>query len=537
MCLAIYKKRGVEIDEDFLRNAILSAYSFNKDGFGFAIKRSNNPNNELEFFRTVPLLGKEKLSINECIDKLFSKNIEKDDEVMIHLRMGTSGKIMDENTHPFICDSTTKTDNILEGKINYPLIIHNGVFSRTAYEVTNSDMCDTYHVAKQFFSVPIIPYLVMKKRKWIETLFNKFLSGKVCYMSNNSKIETILLGDWPCQEKGIIFSNSSYKFSETSFTKRYNFYDSNYKNDYYENNKHEEIFDESLTYRNKKESKSFDKINKREVIGLLGNFKNNNKKILCINSIKSFFSEFEKSFDENNKIRFDKKVNNNVFGHILRGIIISYHYINPGAILITNKLMKCVFKTGLSTLEEGDLPQNSLIVIKDLNSSDNEEETYSAIVVDLETFEIKHHILVSLENLLNSCDPLYYCSGNFNCLESTTGQISYSTIPSASLYYNFYVNKELENTYFLIQEKEEVVTKNNKSKKNYIKLENDEKILNYNNWSKTRYKKVKKALKSALFLKKNTIEIKIDNKKYGPYQTTFIEKLINQYEKKMFTKV
>lgn len=538
MCLAIYKQKGVKLDEEFLRESILSGYISNKDGFGFAIKRHNNHKSELEFFRTVPLYGKEKLTIEQCIDKLFSKNIGEDDEVMIHLRMGTSGKVIDENTHPFICDPTTKTDNLLEGTINYPMIIHNGVFSRTAYEITNKDMCDTYHVAKQFFSVPVVPYLVMKKRNWMKTLFDRFLSGKVCYMSNNPQIETFLFGDWPFQEKGIMFSNSAYKnrnYYSSTFHNHSPFVEYDNENDYYDN------YEEYLKSFSKNKKENFQlasgkKTKKKEILGVLGNIEKTTRKVLSINSLKSFFELFDKKFDINGKIIFDRKKNKGPISHVMRGVVISYHYVNPGAMFITNNAMKCTFKVGMFSKEIGELPSNTLIIIEDLNvelSTDN-KEIYDAVVIDLNTLTVKYYISVSLEEILDSCDPLYYCSNNFNCLESTSGQISYSTIPSAALFYEPFRKNKLESTQYLVDESkpEFIDSKSSNNSRKLIKLEKDDEVLNYNNWSRSRYKKFKKALNSALSLNKNLMEIKLNSKKYGPYQTTFIEKLINQYEKK-----
>lgn len=534
MCLAIYKQKGVKIDEEFLKEAILSGYISNRDGFGFAIKRENNPNHELEFFRTVPLHGKEKLTINQCIDKLLSKNIGENDEVMIHLRMGTSGKVIDENTHPFICDLTTKTDNLLEGKINYPMIIHNGVFSRTAYKITNEDMCDTYHVAKQFFSVPVVPYLVMKKRNWIKALFDRFLSGKVCYMSNNAQIETILFGDWPFQEKGIIFSNSGYK-SYTNKNKSFCNYFSN--DDEYD---YEEYFNDIPQSKTTNFPIVSEKTKKREILGLLGNVKGTNRKILSINSLKNFFDLFQKDFDNNGKIKFDRKEGKGPLSHVVRGVIISYHYVIPGAMFVTNNVMKCKFKVGISSEETGELPSNTIIIIEELNKthSTDSKEFYDAVVIDLNNMSFKYYITVSLEEILDNCDPLYYCSNNFNALENNLGQIVYSTIPSAFLVYNPYRKNDVDNLQYLVNESEPDFTSNknnNETKRNLIKLEKDDEILNYNNWSRSRYKKFKKALSSFSAKSQQLIEVKINNKKYGPYQKAFIEKLICQYEKKNVT--
>lgn len=530
MCLAIYKPKGVELDHEFIRDAILSGYTSNRDGFGFAIKRGGEKSvkNQLEFFKTVPKIGAGSMSIHQCIDKMLEKNIGEDDEVMIHLRMGTSGEIIDENTHPFVCNENTTNDNQTEGISTSPMIIHNGVFSRNSYDVTNPKMCDTYHVAKQFFGVPIIPFLAMKKENWLKELFYKFLSGKVCYMSPNSNVDTILLGNWPCQEKGIFFSNGGYKYYTRSLDK--------------DTEKEEDFVNFTTASENimfQKEARMKKKEN--SILGIFGVFPGTNIKCLAVNSIKTFMEDFDTKLVESSQLAiFERNKGKNPKGSVVRGAVMSYHYINPGVILITNSNMKCLIKVGINSFEHINIDKNYIVIIESLSHTSVDEESYDITILNIVDWSFKYYARVNISELLDHCDFLYYCSKEFNTVESTANGIRYNTtIASAMLYYFPYVKNNFGSKEYLVNENSttSILDEGRKQlllnfgKRNLKKLENDEEILNYKNWSKSRYKKFKHAVNTKAAFKSKEVKIKLNDKIYGPFGIDFVEKLIAQYEK------
>ena len=214
MCIIIAKKKGILYTKEVLEENITTAWENNQDGAGIAFKKE----------------GEEKIFISKGIfllkDLLFilSKlNIQINDELIIHLRIGTSGLIDDSNTHPFIiADTLSEIALTKTGFVTQPVLTHNGVFGRFTKEESNYS--DTIWFIKDFLGL-----------KWLNAFLkedtDKFLNLFKTVINYNKL--AILYPDIPMKiinedsfivDKGILYSNNTYNKVPT-YTKKYDWYD------------------------------------------------------------------------------------------------------------------------------------------------------------------------------------------------------------------------------------------------------------------------------------------------------------------------
>lgn len=188
MCIAILKTKKGKITDNELRNS----FNRNPDGAGIAY----TVNNKL-------IIKKGIFGVEEFI--LEVRNAEKvcDNNMLIHCRIGTSGKNDERNTHPFYVN-------------NDVCLIHNGVLDIDVPK--DSEINDTQIFIKKFMKD--IKAKDLMHNKSIQNLIaetinsrNKFvlLDNKGYYKIINEKA-----GHW---KNNVWFSNSSYEaYTYTGFT-------------------------------------------------------------------------------------------------------------------------------------------------------------------------------------------------------------------------------------------------------------------------------------------------------------------------------
>ena len=226
MCIAILKTKKGKITDNELRNS----FNRNPDGAGIAY----TVNNKL-------IIKKGIFGVEEFI--LEVRNAEKvcDNNMLIHCRIGTSGKNDERNTHPFYVN-------------NDVCLIHNGVLDIDVPK--DSDINDTQIFIKKFMKD--IKAKDLMHNKSIQNLIaetinsrNKFvlLDNKGYYKIINEKA-----GHW---KNNVWFSNSSYEaYTYTAFTttnktsKNYLWYDEDdeyeYRDYLYDNTLKEEAMWDGL---------------------------------------------------------------------------------------------------------------------------------------------------------------------------------------------------------------------------------------------------------------------------------------------------
>jgi len=139
MCLIIAKPQKIAYNAKKINEYIKKGYAVNRDGLGFAYKkRSQNSVTIRRGFK----------SAEDIIDTLDSLKFSKDDELIIHLRMGTCGEKSIINNHPF---PITKDVNLLTKEeiiTSVGAFAHNGIMNPFSY--SNSKYCDSYNFVRDF---------------------------------------------------------------------------------------------------------------------------------------------------------------------------------------------------------------------------------------------------------------------------------------------------------------------------------------------------------------------------------------------------
>lgn len=201
MCLIIVKPLGTPMIDDILK-VVKGASKSNSDGFGFSLKSDYLTESSL-------YLDKGYMDVDSMIKAIESLNIDDSDELMIHLRMATHGKVMPTNTHPFIVTDNETELNTLTGAVNKPIVAHNGYFSITC----EKDYSDTWTWVKNKLSNQMIFDAITD----MTTEFNPNViknhvgySNKIAIMFPDKDIQ--LIGNGWVEDNGVFYSHGGYKY-------------------------------------------------------------------------------------------------------------------------------------------------------------------------------------------------------------------------------------------------------------------------------------------------------------------------------------
>lgn len=197
MCLIIAKKAGVALNSQLLRSAITTSCVSNKDGFGYMIKRAGAKTIDLD---------KGFFDPEELIEQVMGLNVQIGDELVVHLRAGTSGKKDDINCHPFVISHFEREIEETAGTTKHAVIAHNGVMGD--FTKTSSDFSDTYHFVKS--------YLSLIKTEFYKKVLTAMGYNKYAVLYPTKALE--LFGSF-ILDSGLYFSNAGYKgYGSTSRT-------------------------------------------------------------------------------------------------------------------------------------------------------------------------------------------------------------------------------------------------------------------------------------------------------------------------------
>lgn len=199
MCLISVCPKGTAKYTDQVKTFIQNGFNSNKDGSGFMYKKNGENFIYVEkgFFK-----------FSDLMNAIEKAKLTDDDELVIHHRIGTSGKVSEENTHPFVISHVHDIVKSVSTKINKPCIVHNGYFSDIyEYMQRNPDFSDTYAFAR--YVMPNVIDLYTSEPK----LFRKALSGivgtsKICVLLPYRDL--IMSGNFT-EDDGYFHSNNGYK--------------------------------------------------------------------------------------------------------------------------------------------------------------------------------------------------------------------------------------------------------------------------------------------------------------------------------------
>lgn len=195
MCIIVFKKQGLDLLPE---NKIDICFSNNKDGAGFAVQRNGSGKIEIhKGFMTVDTL---KAGLEDA-------QIRKNDLVVYHFRIHTSGGIRAEMTHPF--PISAKKEDLYATRLDCDrAFIHNGVLGKG-----DKDFSDTQLYIKN----------VLSKYKSIpDNLENILFDIKKCRVVIMSAKGSILMGEWE-QDGGYLYSNTSFRYSKTAYASTYGY--------------------------------------------------------------------------------------------------------------------------------------------------------------------------------------------------------------------------------------------------------------------------------------------------------------------------
>lgn len=196
MCLITTAPKGVLKTTDALVSFVENGMKSNTDGSGFAAKKKG-----------VIILEKGFRTPKDLLAAIAKHKLTKSDELIIHHRIGTSGKPNDINMHPFVVSDNEELLRSTSGTFNLPVMAHNGVFS--SYTDRTSDYNDTYHFIEKFMSTPEVLALMKRDVNKFKEVFKSTLGwAKLAFLLPDQDLT--LIGDFT-EDSGYFHSNSGYK--------------------------------------------------------------------------------------------------------------------------------------------------------------------------------------------------------------------------------------------------------------------------------------------------------------------------------------
>jgi len=202
MCLISVAKKGTQKNTKEVYDFIRSGAEYNTDGSGFMYKRPNEG---------VVHIDKGYFNIQAMIDKLASLNLTEDDELVIHHRTGTSGKISPENTHPFVISDIPLEVEAVNLSIDKPAMVHNGMFSYI-HELMwrNKDFSDTYAFARYVLGNKNLLNLYKEDPEYFQFIFKGCIgTDKICILFPEADRDLEMIGRF-IEHNGYFHSNSGY---------------------------------------------------------------------------------------------------------------------------------------------------------------------------------------------------------------------------------------------------------------------------------------------------------------------------------------
>lgn len=197
MCLIAVKKQNKELPKkEYLKNGFLN----NPDGVGIALLKSG---------RTLAYIKKDFKTFDDFYNWI-SVNVKKEDMLIVHFRLATSGKVDNGNRHPF---PITKNKILLRKLELYCrfIVAHNGVISQYG---GNKKYSDT-----QKFIIDILANVKNKlNSKTVLKLIANYIGGDRLAIIDSINQCIILVGEF-IEDEGICWSNTGFRTERGSYNR------------------------------------------------------------------------------------------------------------------------------------------------------------------------------------------------------------------------------------------------------------------------------------------------------------------------------
>ena len=194
MCIIVSKEKGQQLPT---KATLKECFERNSDGAGIMYVENGSVVIEKGLMTFEDFYRKLK-----DLKKHFGTDLTEKALVM-HFRIGTSGKNDKATTHPFPITSDRNQLRATKTRTNLGMV-HNGVIS--AY--VGGDLSDTQNYIKDFVSVLKELNKDFYKNKKVLEILKDTCKSKLCFLDNKEHIYYV--GDF-IKDKGIMYSNSSYK--------------------------------------------------------------------------------------------------------------------------------------------------------------------------------------------------------------------------------------------------------------------------------------------------------------------------------------
>lgn len=200
MCIISIAPAGTEKNSETWLEYLTYGLTRNDDGYGFVVKKANSDELIMNkgFFQLKELF--------KCIENIAPS---KEDLLIVHGRIRTSGNKDIENCHPFVLsdDHDKRVTDSLVTK-DTPVMFHNGVFMN--YTDNRSPFSDTYHSVEKFFGKKWMVRFLMENPKEFKETFNPILQYQRLAFVLPNTVEPLLIGGFETSSEGYIFSNGGY---------------------------------------------------------------------------------------------------------------------------------------------------------------------------------------------------------------------------------------------------------------------------------------------------------------------------------------
>ena len=198
MCIIVVKPKHKKLQDKAL---LERCFKSNKDGAGYMFVNKENDVVEIKkgfmnfdgFYKAV------------CED--YKKYKLKDQTLVMHFRIGTSGTNSKENTHPY-CISSDYRD-LHKTKVRTSLgMVHNGVINQYTPIDNKHNTNDTQEFIMKYIAPLYHNYKDFYRNNYILEGLGDITNSRLVFLNGNE--ELFYVGDFE-EEKGVKYSNGTYK--------------------------------------------------------------------------------------------------------------------------------------------------------------------------------------------------------------------------------------------------------------------------------------------------------------------------------------
>lgn len=191
MCVICVKKQGIEMPS---KSLIHDMWVTNPHGSGYMINRNGKV-----------LIRKGLMSERALLDSLKNDNVNKDDILVLHMRISTQAGVTRSMTHPFPFTSNLEEMEMLNAYTNLG-IAHNGIITMTSNPFENRYNDTSIFIAK--YMTKIIHYYDDLHDSSILEILEQLTQSKLALLDKNGQLA--LVGEF-YEDDGLLFSNLHHK--------------------------------------------------------------------------------------------------------------------------------------------------------------------------------------------------------------------------------------------------------------------------------------------------------------------------------------